>query len=451
MLRRVGVDEGDRGVGVRRDRDQPVTRQGRGDHVPPLQAGDERRDLALDRIGKGRARGHEGRRGVGPVLGLRDEIGGGDQRVGVIVREDHPLRWAGGHVDPHDPDDLELGRRDPGIAGADDPVDRLERRVDRARRPAEGQRPDGLGAAGDEHGIDLQEACGAEEDGMDDAARVGRRGDDDLADAGGLRGDDRHHERRGIRHRAAGHVAADAVERQPAALDLDATDDLGPIRPRPLAGGEPGDMIDHLVERASVGDVEPVAGRLEICPFEQEPAVGIAAAVPLVRLADRVGTARSDVGEDPPSAGPNVVIRDRAAADERAALGESGVIGRAEIDAADPDRLGEPARAGRRGFRRRGRGRHGTIFSIGRTRIPDAPAALRRGSRPQTSSAPTTAWIAIIPSCASGITEGDSSPGRSVSSSARWVAGAFIIRYLRLRAAITALTIVSTALSSSAR
>ena len=84
------------------------------------------------------------------------------------------------------------------------------------------------------------------------------------------------------------------------------------------------------------------------------------------------------------------------------------------------------ARAGRRrrsvGARRRrpgaARRAHGTIFSIGRTRIPDAPAALSRGSRPQTSSAPTTEWIAIMPSWASGMTVGDSSAGQEASSSA---------------------------------
>ena len=44
--------------------------------------------------------------------------------------------------------------------------------------------------------------------------------------------------------------------------------------------------------------------------------------------------------------------------------------------------------------------------------MPDAPAALRRGRRPQTSSAPTTEWIAIIPSWASGMTVGDSRAGQ---------------------------------------
>ncbi len=106
---------------------------------------------------------------------------------------------------------------------------------------------------------------------------------------------------------------------------------------------------------------------------------------------------------------------------------------------------------GPRDARRRGNGhRHGTIFSIGRTRMPDAPEALSLGRRPHTSSAPTTEWIAIIPSCASGMTVGDSRAGSSASRSGRQAAGAFIIRYLRPRAAMTALIIVSMASRSAA-
>ena len=45
-----------------------------------------------------------------------------------------------------------------------------------------------------------------------------------------------------------------------------------------------------------------------------------------------------------------------------------------------------------------GRDAHGTSFSMGRMRMPDAPAALRRGSSDQTWSASTTEWIAIMPS-----------------------------------------------------
>ena len=52
--------------------------------------------------------------------------------------------------------------------------------------------------------------------------------------------------------------------------------------------------------------------------------------------------------------------------------------------------------------------------------MPEAPAALSRGSSDQTASASTTEWMAIIPSCASGMIEGDSRPGSRSSSSAAW-------------------------------
>ena len=96
-------------------------------------------------------------------------------------------------------------------------------------------------------------------------------------------------------------------------------------------------------------------------------------------------------------------VRDGAAADERvvvaASVGVAGGDGR-EVEPTEAERR---RRRSPRPSMWRSRRAHGTIFSIGRTRIPDAPAALSRGSRPQTSSAPTTEWIAIIPAWASGM------------------------------------------------
>src|SRR5471030_602332 len=65
---------------------------------------------------------------------------------------------------------------------------------------------------------------------------------------------------------------------------------------------------------------------------------------------------------------------------------------------------------------------------MGRTRIPDAPAAFRRGRRLHTASALTTAWIAIIPLWARGMTEGEPRPGRMAVSSSSLALGAFIMR-----------------------
>ena len=197
-------------------------------------------------------------------------------------------------------------------------------------------------------------------------------------------------------------------------------------------------LLDGLVERPPDPRLERVAGRAEVGAFEDQSAVGPAATDPLVGLADRRVAARTHVGERRPRTVTDRRLRHGAAPDERVAVADCPRIagrGRTEVEPAQAD----------------GRGRHGTIFSIGSTRIPDAPAALSRGRRPQTSSAPTTEWIAIMPSWASGMIVGDSRAGSRPSSSASIEAGAFIIRYLRPRAAMTALSIVSMAASSDDR
>src|SRR5207249_849485 len=232
----------------------------------------------------------------------------------------------------------------------------------------------------------------------------------------------------------------------PAPFDLDARDDRRAGRSRALGRGEAAHVIDCLVERRPVGPIEPIARDREVARFQDQSTILGPAAEPLVCGANRVGSARPDVIEDGSRAGPDELIGYGAAPAEGAPFGHVGRIGRREVQTSDRREVGgSDGPAGGR------IDAHGTIFSIGRTRMPEAPAALRRGSSAQTSSAPTTAWIAIIPACASGITDGESSPGRSVSSSPSRSAGAFIIRYLRSRAAMTALSIVSTAASSAAR
>ena len=77
-------------------------------------------------------------------------------RVGRWRGEDHPLRRPGRQVDADLAHDLDLGRRHPGVARADDPVDRL----DPGLGQAVGQRADRLGAAGDDERVDLEQAGG---------------------------------------------------------------------------------------------------------------------------------------------------------------------------------------------------------------------------------------------------------------------------------------------------
>ena len=130
-------------------------------------------------------------------------------------------------------------------------------------RPASGQAvgegADRLGAAGDDERVDLEQAGGAEQDGV-----RGRRGRPGVAttttrDAGDAGRDDGHHERGRVRRRAARDVGADAGQRRPAALDLDAGAIVVRGRVGSLGLGEAGDVVDRLVEGAPDRRVERVA------------------------------------------------------------------------------------------------------------------------------------------------------------------------------------------------
>jgi hypothetical protein len=117
------------------------------------------RQLRLDGRGEGRVPGDEQGRGVGAVLGLREQVGGHVHGIGGAVRDDHHFRRAGGQVDAALAEDLELGGRDPGVARADDAVHRR----DTGLRESVGHRPDGLRAAGDDEGVHADESGGAQQ------------------------------------------------------------------------------------------------------------------------------------------------------------------------------------------------------------------------------------------------------------------------------------------------
>src|SRR6185436_14991204 len=171
-------------------------------------------------------------------------------------------------------------------------------------------------------------------------------------------------------------VATDAIERQPATLDLDPGRDRRPYALRSLGLGEAADMIDRLLEGRPVLVGEPIAGCNELRALEDQPSIAQPATESLVRLADGGGTPRANVVEDRPGFGPDPLIRGGSATDQGSTLSDRGGLVGPEIQATQ-DGSGRSVDG------------HATIFSIGRTRIPDAPAALRRGSRLQTSSAPT--------------------------------------------------------------
>ncbi|MEA2654565.1 MAG: hypothetical protein QOI37_1792, partial [Chloroflexota bacterium] len=141
---------------------------------------------------------------------------------------------------------------------------------------------------------------------------------------------------------------------------------------------------------------------------EDEPPVPSATTHRLVGFADGDIAPRSNVGEDDANGVSRAGISNGPASDQAAVVAAClGFAGR---------NVGEVEPAQVEGGHRLA---HGMIFSMGTTRIPEAPAALSRGSRPQTSSELTTEWTAIMPVWASGMIVGDSRAGSSRSISSR--------------------------------
>ena len=219
---------------------------------------------------------------------------------------------------------------------------------------------------------DAEQAGGPRDDRVDGAVRAGGRRDDDLVDAGDERRDDGHDEDRRQRRAAARDVAADAPERQPAALDVtpgavSTVVDCGrwasaKARTLAIAWSSATRTSAGRASAAVASSARPITSRPSAgAPPNVEPA-STTAASPRVRTSSRIARAASR------TAGFGTAARRwrRSTVRQR-----RGIRGR-EIEPAQDRR--------RRG--RAGGGGHGMIFSIGRTRMPDAPADLRRGRRP---------------------------------------------------------------------
>ncbi len=151
-------------------------------------AGQPAGDRDLHGAGEGRVRRDEDGRGIRAVLGLGDEVGRDTVRVRRRRGEDHPLGRAGRQVDPDLAADLDLGGGDPGVARADDAIDRGEAGVGKAV----GEGADRLRPAGHDERVDLEETGRGEEDRVRASVAVGRRGDDHPADTRDAGGDDGH-------------------------------------------------------------------------------------------------------------------------------------------------------------------------------------------------------------------------------------------------------------------
>jgi hypothetical protein len=318
------------------------------------------------------------------------------------VGHDHHFRRSGGQVDAALAEDLELGRGHPGVAGPDDPIDRLDAGLG---QPV-GQRADRLRAAGDDELVHSDEAGGAEQRLVEAALRVRGRGDDDRAPRRRPWPGRRPSAASWVGRGAARGVDADTGQRHPAPLDLHARHDrrgarLGSSvsakrRMFSIICSRPARMRGGSASRAASISARVTSSE----PSARPPPNGVG-------LADGGVAAGLDRGEDGAGALANPRIGHGAAPEEGLDLGRDGRIGRGagQFQAAQAhgggwswdellDRQDEDA------------GGAGGL-EAGQQR-PD----LRRRRRP-------SGWRSC-PSCASGITDGDSRPGRRPPARPPW-------------------------------
>ena len=161
--------------------------------------------LGVYSIGDDAARGHQHHLRIRAVLGLREQIGGDEGRIGGLIGDNQHLRGAGRHVDGGTAKihaDLAFGLGDPGVTGAEDFVDLAD------RIGAIGHGGDRLGAT---HGVDLTDT--AEGGGIDDLiGNWRRRAEHHLAATGNLGGNRQHQHGTDQRGAAPWHIETHAAD-----------------------------------------------------------------------------------------------------------------------------------------------------------------------------------------------------------------------------------------------
>ena len=136
------------------------------------------------------------------MLRLTQQVRSHKGGVAGAVGNDQDLAGSGDHIDVHPPEDLPLGLRHVGVAGADD----LVHLGDSLRTVCQGG--DGLGAAGFDDPVHTGQLCRGKDVGAHLPLPVGGRGDDDLAASGELGRNGEHQHGGGIGRRAAGDIQA---------------------------------------------------------------------------------------------------------------------------------------------------------------------------------------------------------------------------------------------------
>ncbi len=192
------------------------------------------------------------------MLGLADQVGRDQPRVGRVVGDDEDLGGAGFGIRPHDARDGALGRGDEVVARSRDHVDRIE---PQARDPVR-EGADRARAPHRVHLVDAEQPSRREDDRVHAPAvrALRRRRERDLRHAGDLGRDDVHDDAGRVDRLAAGHVETDATHRLPALEDARAGCELGHRRGRHLSGRCAAHARDRLFERGAHARVEPVAG-----------------------------------------------------------------------------------------------------------------------------------------------------------------------------------------------
>ena len=178
------------------------------------------------------------------MLGLTDQVGGQQARVGGLVGDDADLGGAGDRVDAHERGDERLGGGHEDVARAGDLVDRVAQHVSVLRLGALGsvcEHGDGLGATDRVDLVDAEDGAGGEDGLVGQSFRVvacGRSGDGQRLDASGLRRHGVHDHGRRVDSLAAGHVQTDALDRNPTLGDAGAFGQIGVKVLRHLVGGD---------------------------------------------------------------------------------------------------------------------------------------------------------------------------------------------------------------------
>ena len=333
----------------------------------------QRRDLAFDldrhRIEQGRIVAEQDHLRIRPVLGLRQQVGGHEHRVGAGVGDDQHFRRPRRHVDRRPVRALgclPLGLVDPGIAGAEQLL------ATRHAGRAQAHRGDRLRPAELEDARVRRVGRGDQHRGIGAAVAARRRAQHDLAAAGELRRD-RQHQRSRRQGRAAGrHVQPDRADRPQHALAAHARRGVQRVGPRHAGAVEGVDARGRLVDRRTqrLSYRRQGGGAFGGIDLERLQAHAV---VMLGEHAQRDIAARGHVGHD--LFHPCLDPRRQRPRRPRQQLRAGRVVHRGPFDAL-----------------------HASILSTGSTISPRAPARLSSSSRCQVTTPWHSACIASMSS-----------------------------------------------------